>query len=75
MGRLYPGGEGTPIFSYIRRLESFFGVQHFEYQYLLGFPKNEYFGGYEKIVDTFFFGGGGSSQNWTILVAHFCIFR
>ena len=28
---------GTLIFSYIRRLGSFFGVQNFEFQYFLGF--------------------------------------
>ena len=41
-------GGGTPIFSYIRRLGSFFGVQNFEFQYLGG-------GG----VQNSFFGGGG----------------
>ena len=33
------GGGGTLIFSYIRRLGSFFGVQHFEFQYSLGFSE------------------------------------
>ena len=28
---------GTLIFSYIRRLGPFFGVQNFEFQYFLGF--------------------------------------
>ena len=31
------GGGGTLIFSYIRRLLSFFGVQTFEFQYLFFF--------------------------------------
>ena len=33
------GGGGTLIFSYIRRLGSFFGVQNFEFQKFLGFQK------------------------------------
>ena len=37
------GGGGTLIFSYIRRLGSFLGVQNFEFQYFLGFQKNKYF--------------------------------
>ena len=41
------------MFSYIRRLRSFFGVQNFEFQYFLGFQKNEYFLGYEDFVDIF----------------------
>ena len=31
------GGGGTLICSYIRRLGTFFGVQNFELQYILGF--------------------------------------
>ena len=31
------GGGGTLIFSYIRRLGPFFGVQNSEFQYFLGF--------------------------------------
>ena len=30
------GGGGTLIFSYIRRLCPFFGVQYFEFQYFWG---------------------------------------
>ena len=47
------------MFSYIRRLGSFFflggggGVQNFECQYFWGFQKNEYFLGYEDFVDIF----------------------
>ena len=33
------GVGGTLIFSYIRRLGSFFGVQNFEFQYSLGFSE------------------------------------
>ena len=41
------------IFSYIRRLGSFFWVQNFEFHYFWGFQKNEYFVGYEDFVDIF----------------------
>ena len=47
------GGEGTLIFSHIRRLGLFFWVQNSEFQYFLGFQKNEYFLGYEDFVDIF----------------------
>ena len=40
-----PGGGGTLIFSLIRRLGLFFGVQNSEFQYFWGFQKNEYFVG------------------------------
>ena len=33
------GGGGTLIFSYIRRLGSFFGVQNFEFQYFWEFSE------------------------------------
>ena len=47
-------GEGvTLIFSYMRRLRSFFGVQNFEFQYVLGFSDSEYFLGYGEFVDNF----------------------
>ena len=36
---------GTLIFSHIPRLWLFFGVQNSEFQYFLGFEKNEYFWG------------------------------
>ena len=39
------GGGGSLIFSHIRRLGPFFGVQNSEFQYFLGFQKNEYFFG------------------------------
>ena len=66
------GGGGTLIFSYLRRLGSyFFLVQNFEFQYFLGFSeKNDYFLEYEDFVDTF----SGSSQNWTIFSGHFYVF-
>ena len=41
------------IFSYIRRLWSFFGVQNFEFHYFGGFSEKEYFLGYEDFVDIF----------------------
>ena len=33
------GGGGTLIFSHIRRLELYFGVQNSEFQYFLGFSE------------------------------------
>ena len=63
--RLEPGPRGwvrggTPIFSYIRRLGSFFGVQNFEFQYLGG-------GGFRIL---FFLGGGGGCMKilWIFFV-------
>ena len=47
------GGGGSLIFSYIRRLGSFFGVQNFDFYYFGGFQKNEYFWGM-KILWIFF---------------------
>ena len=44
---------GTLIFSYIRRLGTFFWVQNFEFKYFLGFQKNLYFFGCEDFVDIF----------------------
>ena len=41
------------MFSYIRRLGAFLGVQNFEFQLFLCFQKNEYFWGYEDFVDIF----------------------
>ena len=65
------GWGGTLIFSYIRRLESFLGVQHFDFQYyFFGFQKKNIFGGYEDFVDIF----GTLSQIWTILRGHFYAF-
>ena len=41
-----PGGMGgTLIFSYIRRLGSFLGVQNFEFQYFWGFSERFIFWG------------------------------
>ena len=53
------GGGGTLIFSHLRRLGPFFGVQILHFNIFWGFQKNEYFLGYEDFVDIF----GGSSQN------------
>ena len=47
---------GTLIFSYIRRLGSFLGVQNLEFQHFRGFQKNDFFG-YENFVNMFFFSG------------------
>ena len=60
LGPLAPEAStgGILVFSYIRRLGSFFGVQNFEFQYFLGFQKNKYLLGYEDFVDIFW----GSSQ-------------
>ena len=33
------GGGGTLVFSFIRGLRSFFGVQNFEFQYFWGFSE------------------------------------
>ena len=51
-----PQGGGTLIFSHIRRLGLFFGVQNSEFQYFWGF-QNEYFLDM-KILRIFFFWGG-----------------
>ena len=58
------GGGGTLIFSHIRRLGLFFGVQNSEFQYFLGFSEkmNIFWG--MKILRIFFL---GSSQNWASL--------
>ena len=53
------GGGGTLIFSYIRRLGSFFGVKILNFNIFGGFQKNKYFWGYEDFVDIFM----GSSLN------------
>ena len=67
---------GTLIFSYIRRLGPFWGVQHF-----LGFQKKKkYLFGFEDFVDIFFwchhkldffFGGGGGGGG----AGHFYAFK
>ena len=57
------GGENNLIFSYIRRLMSFFWIQNFESQYFLGFSKKIIFLGYEYFVDFL-----GVLQNWTIKI-------
>ena len=54
-----PRGGGTLIFSYIRRLGSFFGVKILNFNIFGGFQKNKYFWGYEDFVDIFM----GSSLN------------
>ena len=58
------GGGGTLIFSHIRRLCPFFGVQNFEFHYFFGFSeKMNIFWGNEYFMDIFL----GSSQNWASL--------
>ena len=48
------GGGGTLIFSYIRRLGSFFlWVKFLNFNIFGGFQKNEYFLGCENFVDIF----------------------
>ena len=55
---------GTLIFSHIRRLQLFLRVQNSEFQYFLGFQKNENCLGYEDCHDGFFlWGGGGHHKN------------
>ena len=66
----YPRG-GTLIFSYIRRLGSFLGVQNFEFQYFWGVSEKKIFSGEcEDFVDIF----GGSSQNLIIFRGYFYVF-
>ena len=53
-GGPYPGGGGgggTLIFSYIRRLGSFFVVKILNFNIFGGFPKNKYFLGCDDFVD------------------------
>ena len=64
------GGGGTLIFSYIRRLGSFFGVKILNFNIFWSFQKNKYFWGYEDFVDIFL----GSSLSWTIFRGHFYAF-
>ena len=47
------GGGCTLIFSYIRRLVSFYLVQILNFNIFWGFQKNKYFFGYEDFVDIF----------------------
>ena len=53
-------GRGT-LFSYIRRLGSFFGFNILNFNIFGGFQKNEYFCGMKELWILF-----GSSHNWTI---------
>ena len=70
-----PGGD-TLIFSYIRRLGSFFGVKNFEFHYFGGgggVQKNEYFLGYEDFVDIF--GGHHKIGLYLVVISmHFRVF-
>ena len=64
--RIVPRGEGggTLIFSYIRRLGSFYWVQNFEFQYFFRFSEKWIFLGVWRFCGYFL----GSSQNWTIFI-------
>ena len=64
------GGEGTLIFSYIRRLGSFFLLKILNFNIFGGFSEKNIFFVYENFVDIFW----GSSQNWTIFSGHFYAF-
>ena len=57
------GGGGALIFSHIRRLRLFLRVKNSEFQYFLGFQKNENCLGYEDYVAFFLGGGGGHHKN------------
>ena len=75
MYSIKPQGGDTLIFSYIRRLGSFFAFKILNFNILGGgggggFQKNKYFLGCEDFVDIFW----GSSQNWTIFRCHFYAF-
>ena len=65
---------GTLIFSYIRRLGQFLGVQNFEFQYFWGFQKKEHFLVYEDCVDFFIWGHHKIGQVSGVISMHFRIF-
>ena len=58
-----PRGRGILIFSYIRRLEPFFGVKNFEFQYFWEFSEKEYLWGNEDCVDIF---GGHNKMDYNL---------
>ena len=64
-------GEGTQIFSYICRLGPLiFGFKIFNLSFFGGVQKNEYFWGYEEVVDIF----GGHyiiGLFWGVISKHF----
>ena len=66
-----PGG-GTLIFSYIRWLRLFLGVQNIEFQYFF-FQKTEYFLGM-KILWTFFWGHHKIGLYLEVISMHFRFF-
>ena len=59
-------GGGTQIFSYIRRLRSFFGIKILNFNIFLGFS--------EKLIFFFLWKFFWSSQNWTIFRGHLYAF-
>ena len=62
-------GGGTLIFSYIRRLSSFFWFNFLNFNIFGGFQKNKYFFGNEDFVDIL-----GVIKNWTIFRDRFYAF-
>ena len=61
-GHSHRGGGG--VFSYIRRLGQFLGIQHFDFQdFVFCFQKNDFLGGYEDCMGIF----GRASQNGLFL--------
>ena len=69
-----PGeGPGTLMFSYVRRLGSFFGVSKFEFIYILGFQKNKYFWGM-KILWILFRGHHKIRLYLGVISMHFRVF-
>ena len=69
------GVRGTLIYSYIRRLGPFLGVQNFEFQYLWVIRKMIFFflGRGMKFFWIFSL-GRGSLKNWTTFEGHFYVF-
>ena len=70
LGRYISPRWGTLIFSYMRRLESFFWFKILNFNIFNFFLKNEEYFRYEDFVDFLL----GSSQNWTIFRGHFYVF-
>ena len=71
------GGGGTLVFSYIRRLGSFFGVQKFEFQYFIFFwgggGSEFFFGGYENLK-IYFWGHRKIGLYLGVISMHFRVF-
>ena len=65
---------GTLIFSYIRRLGSFFFVQNFEFQYFLGFSEKNYIFLGMNILWKFFWGHHKIGLSLVVISMHFRVF-